>query len=244
HRRLARAFGAADAAQLAGVDGEAELVERAKAVKAHRDVLQVEDHLVRQVELAPHQHVAGGGLAVPVFALVFALGVEARGLAVDLEGGDHAFAPLPMGVPEEDGAAMRTPDEASALMVGGDAEGPAPDAAEAASSAGAVRGARSLHHSPITPCGRNSVTAMNRKPRKKGQYSGMVTVKKLFARLTMPAPSTAPTSVPRPPTATHTAISIELAGLISDGLMMPTCGTYSAPANPHSIADTVQMNSS
>ncbi len=59
----------------------------------------------------------------------------------------------------------------------------------------------------------------------------------------MPAPSTAPTSVPRPPTATHTAISIEFAGDISEGLMMPTWGTYKAPASPHSIADSVQMKS-
>jgi ABC-type dipeptide/oligopeptide/nickel transport system permease component len=29
----------------------------------------------------------------------------------------------------------------------------------------------------------------------------------------------------RPPTAAQMAISIELAGLISPGLMMPTCGT-------------------
>jgi hypothetical protein len=32
-----------------------------------------------------------------------------------------------------------------------------------------------------------------------------------------------------------------VAGLISDGLMMPTCGTYSAPAMPHSTAETTQM---
>ncbi len=32
-------------------------------------------------------------------------------------------------------------------------------------------------------------------------------------------------SVPRPPTATQMAISIELAGANSPGLMMPTCGT-------------------
>ena len=52
-----------------------------------------------------------------------------------------------------------------------------------------------------------------------------------------------PISVPRPPTATQIAISIEFAGDISLGLMMPTCGTYSAPAMPHSTADSVQMNS-
>ena len=53
----------------------------------------------------------------------------------------------------------------------------------------------------------------------------------------------APMSVPRPPTATQMAISMELATLISEGLMMPTCGTYNAPAMPHSTADSVQMKS-
>ncbi len=52
-----------------------------------------------------------------------------------------------------------------------------------------------------------------------------------------------PISVPRPPTATQIAISIELAGDISLGLMMPTCGTYSAPAMPQITADSVQTNS-
>jgi hypothetical protein len=33
------------------------------------------------------------------------------------------------------------------------------------------------------------------------------------------------------------AYLIELAGLISPGLMMPTCGTYSAPATPHITAE-------
>ena len=50
-----------------------------------------------------------------------------------------------------------------------------------------------------------------------------------------------PISVARPPTAAQIAISIELAGLISLGLMMPTCGTYSAPATPHIMAERVQM---
>ena len=39
------------------------------------------------------------------------------------------------------------------------------------------------------------------------------------------APITAPTSDPRPPTATQIAISIEFEGCISLGLMIPTCGT-------------------
>ena len=65
----------------------------------------------------------------------------------------------------------------------------------------------------------------------------------LFAQFTMPAPTIAPSSVPRPPTATQMAISIEFAGDISLGLMMPTCGTYRAPAMPQITADSVQTNS-
>jgi hypothetical protein len=95
----------------------------------------------------------------------------------------------------------------------------------------------------MTPLGMNSVTRMNSNPRKNSQYSGKVWVKKLFAPFTTPAPNSGPISVPRPPTATQTAISIELAGDISLGLMMPTCGTYSAPAMPHSTAESVHTNS-
>jgi hypothetical protein len=69
------------------------------------------------------------------------------------------------------------------------------------------------------------------------------TVSQLLAPLTMKAPMMGPTSVARPPTAAQIAISIELAGLISPGLMMPTCGTYSAPATPHIMADSVQIAS-
>jgi hypothetical protein len=50
-----------------------------------------------------------------------------------------------------------------------------------------------------------------------------------------------PISVARPPTAAQMAISMLAAGLISPGLMMPTCGTYSAPATPHITALSVQM---
>ena len=46
------------------------------------------------------------------------------------------------------------------------------------------------------------------------QYSGMTCVKRLFAPLTMPAPRMEPIRVPRPPTATQIAISIELAGAL------------------------------
>ena len=43
HRRLAGAVGADDAAQLAGVDRERQVVERLEAVEADRDVVEVED---------------------------------------------------------------------------------------------------------------------------------------------------------------------------------------------------------
>ena len=87
------------------------------------------------------------------------------------------------------------------------------------------------------------MTAMNSAPRKYSQNSGANTVSQLLAPLTMKAPMIGPISVARPPTAAQIAISIELAGLISLGLMMPTCGTYSAPATPHMTALSVQIAS-
>ena len=82
---------------------------------------------------------------------------------------------------------------------------------------------------------------MNSAPRKNSQNSGKATVNQLLAPLTKKAPMIGPISVARPPTAAQMAISIEAAGLISPGLMMPTCGTYSAPATPHITALSVQM---
>ena len=41
----------------------------------------------------------------------------------------------------------------------------------------------------------------------------------------------------------HSAASMELVGDISLGLMMPTCGTYNAPAKPHSTALNTHTNS-
>ena len=80
------------------------------------------------------------------------------------------------------------------------------------------------------------------RPGSTASIRGKATVKQLFAPLTSSAPRIAPTSVPRPPTATQIAISIEFAVDISLGLMMPTCGTYSAPAMPQITADSVQMS--
>lgn len=53
----------------------------------------------------------------------------------------------------------------------------------------------------------------------------MAPVIQVLKALTTTAPSAAPTSVPRPPTATQITASIELVGANSPGLMMPTCGT-------------------
>ena len=93
------------------------------------------------------------------------------------------------------------------------------------------------------PLGSHSVTAMNSAPRKYSQNSGAATVSQLLAPLTRKAPTMGPISVARPPTAVQMAISIEAAGLISPGLMMPTCGTYSAPATPHITALMTQIDS-
>ena len=82
---------------------------------------------------------------------------------------------------------------------------------------------------------------MNKAPKKYNQNSGAETVNQLLAPFTKNAPTTGPIKLPRPPTAAQTAISMELAGLISPGLMMPTCGTYKAPATPHMTAEMTQM---
>ena len=61
----------------------------------------------------------------------------------------------------------------------------------------------------------------------------------------MPAPSNSrpPACRARPPTATHTAISIEFAGRDLRKVDDADLGTYKAPASLHSIADSVQMKS-
>ena len=66
---------------------------------------------------------------------------------------------------------------------------------------------------------------MNSAPRQVQPVFRERLVNQLLAPLTKKAPSIGPISVPRPPTAVQMAISIEFAGDISLGLMMPTCGT-------------------
>src|SRR5690606_3455237 len=124
-----------------------------------------------------------------------------------------------------------------------------------------VQGARALFHQfrrhaltstflpssfltpPTMPSGRNRVTRMNSAPRKYSQNSGKATVNQLLAPLTKKAPMIGPISVARPPTAAQIAISMPAAADISLGLMMPTCGTYRAPAMAHITADSVQIAS-
>src|SRR3989344_898813 len=96
---------------------------------------------------------------------------------------------------------------------------------------------------PTMPSGRNRVTSTKSKPRKYSQNSGKATVNQLLAPLTKKAPMIGPISVARPPTAVQMAISMEAAADISLGLMMPTCGTYRAPAMAHITAESVQMAS-
>ncbi len=69
------------------------------------------------------------------------------------------------------------------------------------------------------------MTTTNRPPSTYSQADGIVFVNQLLPPATMQAPTMAPISDPRPPTATQIAISIEFAGCISLGLMIPTCGT-------------------
>src|SRR5712671_3611195 len=87
------------------------------------------------------------------------------------------------------------------------------------------RGHGNCRNIPTMPRGKTSVVSTNSPPRKNSQISGTAPVSQVFARLTSTAPIAAPISVPRPPTDTQIATSIELPGENSLGLMMPTCGT-------------------
>ena len=96
---------------------------------------------------------------------------------------------------------------------------------------------------PIMPLGRNKVTATNTKPSTNSQSCGNATVNQLLAPLTANAPKIGPIKLPRPPIAAQIAISIACAGDISLGLIIPTCGTYNAPAIALMIAATTQAKS-
>ena len=76
------------------------------------------------------------------------------------------------------------------------------------------------------PRGKTSVVSTNSAPSTNSQVSGAAPVSQVLAEIDEHgAERSAPASVPRPPTETQIAISIELPGENSLGLMMPTCGT-------------------
>jgi hypothetical protein len=91
---------------------------------------------------------------------------------------------------------------------------------------------------PASPRGMNTTTATNSSPISSVHSSGYDSLSTLFAPFIRMAPSTAPTSVPRPPIATHSTISMDGTMPIIDGEMMPTCSTNNMPASPASPAET------
>ena len=85
------------------------------------------------------------------------------------------------------------------------------------------------------------VTKINIKPKKIIQISGEIIVKYDFNTLTTIAPIIAPYKKPLPPNATQTTISIDFIGENSPGFIIPTWGTYKAPAIPANTADKVKI---
>src|SRR3979490_69494 len=108
----------------------------------------------------------------------------------------------------------------------------------------AYHGSHQLLKVPMIPFGSSSVTRMNNAPSMNSQYGASgPDVTTVLAQLPTTARSAARISVPRPPTATQITASMEFPGANSPGLMMPTCGTYSAPAPPAMQSDSVNANS-
>src|SRR5262249_44351315 len=127
-----------------------------------------------------------------------------------------------------DGDAVEIKQDIASRVRGGAGAHAFSSAAIGASMAPAARRGRghgSCANRPTLPRGTISVGKTKRPPQKNNQISGAGLVSQVFARLTSPAPRMAPDSVPRPPTETQIAISIELPGENSLGLMIPTCGT-------------------
>ena len=91
------------------------------------------------------------------------------------------------------------------------------------------------------PSGKNRTTATNRPPRITGHHSGKRAVRTLRAALIPTAPMIAPMRLLRPPVATQTTISSDGRTPIWLGVIMPTCGTYKAPARPPNAAATAKM---
>src|SRR4029078_4474718 len=128
--RLARAVRSDDAAKLAVIDSEAQIVERFEAVEADRDAVEIKDWSVRRIDRVT------GDAHADLRKRTGDSGVDAV----------HPFGAHRSGRDVVDDRA------------------------------------RSKRQScPITPRGKNSVTRMNNRPRKKSQTSGNATVNQLFA---------------------------------------------------------------
>src|SRR4029077_13870971 len=95
-----------------------------------------------------------------------------------------------------------------------------PPAGTGAGARGRVQ--RACRKSPTIPRGNTNVVRTNRAPSTNSQGSGAAPVSQVFAALTRVAATIAPDKVPRPPTETQIATSIEFPGENSPGLMMPT----------------------
>ena len=156
HRGLAGAVRPDDGPKLARVDHQRELIERAEAIEADGDAIEIEQRSVIT---------EASGILCPYAALRFAI----RGR-------------------------------------------PGARQAQARKRADDALGQEYGHH--------DEQAAQHEQPelrrRRRGVALGVVDQDRADQR---------PTSVPRPPTATQIAISIEFAGENSDGLMIPTWGT-------------------
>ena len=106
---------------------------------------------------------------------------------------------------------------------------PAPLAATGVDRRGAAtrpRRSAQLPKMPTMPRGKTSVVSTNRRAEEEQPDLGSRAGQPGLGQIDQDrAERSAPTSVPRPPTETQIAISIELPGENSLGLMMPTCGT-------------------
>src|SRR3989337_4518435 len=97
-------------------------------------------------------------------------------------------------------------------------------------------------NNPMHPLGKKPATPTNKALKRYSHTPGKDSLKPLFAEFTRSAPNTAPTSVPLPPTATHSTISIEGTIPTLDGDIISACGTKRAPAIPAKAAERQNTN--
>ena len=102
---------------------------------------------------------------------------------------------------------------------------------------------RVLRLRPTIPHGKTSAVKTNKAPRTKSQVSGAVPVSQVLVRLTRATPTTSPIEFRGRRLRPKSRFSIELPGENWLRLMIPTCGTYSAPAMPARTAETVKTKS-